>query len=306
MRRGSSRAAPPPGHQGALDLGHAELAALARHHQVARQHQLEAAGQRVAFHRGDERLARRRDGDAAEAAARDHRLVTAHPGLEVHPGAERAARPGQHPDPQVVVGVELVGGRRQGAGGRAVERVPRLGPADGDDLDVAAPLDRYRLCHWSPPVCRRVARVRVTPDDDLAGRDPVGHAPQRGADVFEFVHFGHGGPHALGDQLGQRLPGARRLLRQPLGPRPQLEPADGDVLEQDDVERDAGNVSPGVADGHEPPAPADRPQRGLGPAVTDRVDHQVGAVAGDLLDPLLEVLAGRSRCPPRRQAPRRP
>ncbi len=46
------------------------------------------------------------------------------PGLEVHPGAERAARPGQHADPQAVVGVELVGGRRQGAGGRAVERVP--------------------------------------------------------------------------------------------------------------------------------------------------------------------------------------
>src|SRR6516164_6669381 len=53
-------------------------------------------------------------------------------------------------------------------------------------------------------------------DDDLAGRDPVGHAPQRGADVFKLVHFGHGGPHPLGDQLGQCLPGARRFLRQPL------------------------------------------------------------------------------------------
>src|SRR5271165_1301012 len=95
------------------------------------------------------------------------------------------------------------------------------------------------------------------PDDDLAGRDPVGHATQRGASVFQFVHLGHRGPHALGDQLGQRFPGAGGLLRQPLGPRPQLESADGDVLEQDDVKRDAGDVSPGVAHGHEPPAPAD-------------------------------------------------
>ena len=77
---------------------------------------------------------------------------------------------------------------------------------------------------------------------------------------------------------------------QPLGPRPQLKSPDGDVLEQDDVERDAGNVSPGVPDRHEPSAPPDRPQRRLGPAIADRIDNQVGPVTGDLPDPLLEVL----------------
>src|SRR6516165_1577776 len=34
----------------------------------------------------------------------------------------------------------------------------------------------------------------VYPDDDLAGRDPVRHPSQRGADVFQVVHLGHGGP----------------------------------------------------------------------------------------------------------------
>src|SRR5215471_4708709 len=93
------------------------------------------------------------------------------------------------------------------------------------------------------------------------------------------MYLGHRGPHAAGDQFGQRLPGARRLLGQPLGPRPQLDSAHGDVLEQDDVERDAGNVAAGIADGHEPPAPADGPQRGLGPAIAYRVDYEVGALA---------------------------
>jgi hypothetical protein len=72
--------------------------------------------------------------------------------LEVHPGAERAARPGQHPDPQVAVAVQFVGRRRQRAGRRAVKRVPRLGPADGDDQHVLAPLDRHWLRHRFLPV----------------------------------------------------------------------------------------------------------------------------------------------------------
>src|SRR5258708_10115324 len=43
----------------------------------------------------------------------------------------------------------------------------------------------------------RHAVVRAHPDDDLARRDPVGHAPPRGAGVFELVHLGHRGPPSL-------------------------------------------------------------------------------------------------------------
>lgn len=56
------------GRQPALDLGHAELRIVGRHHQVAGQHQFEAAGQRIALHRRDQRLARRPGGQSAKAA----------------------------------------------------------------------------------------------------------------------------------------------------------------------------------------------------------------------------------------------
>src|SRR6516164_10513477 len=86
---------------------------------------------------------------------------------------------------------------------------------------------RLMVMTWTWPRRSTVtgSAIRLLPllgryaDDDLAGRDPVRHAPQRGNDVFQFVHLGHRGPHSLGDQRGQRFPGAGGLFRQRLGPR---------------------------------------------------------------------------------------
>src|SRR3984957_17232690 len=88
---------------------------------------------------------------------------------------------------------------------------------------------------------------------DFAGWEPVRDPLQRDGDVGEIVHFRDGGPQTGGHQVGQSLPGLRGLLRQPLGPGPQLETADGDVLEQDDLERVAGGLSPGLPHRHPPP-----------------------------------------------------
>jgi len=92
-----------PGHQPALDLGDAETRRRARHHQVAGQQELESPGQRPAFGRAHQGLARRSLGDAAQAAAGEGGHFPAEERLEIHPGGERAARSGEHPGPQFVV-----------------------------------------------------------------------------------------------------------------------------------------------------------------------------------------------------------
>jgi bifunctional DNase/RNase len=125
-------------HQAALDLGQAELGLVAGHHQVAGQRELEPAGQRVAFYCGDDRLARRLLHDAAEAAAGHDRGISGKEALQVHAGAERAASAGQDQYPHVIPAVQVVDGGRDTPGYRAVNRVPGLGPVDGDDGDTVA------------------------------------------------------------------------------------------------------------------------------------------------------------------------
>ena len=78
-------------HQPAFDLGDAELGVLRRDHQIGGQHDLGAAGQRVAFDGGDHGLARRAFGES-DAATRDGRNLTGHERLEVHARTEVAAR----------------------------------------------------------------------------------------------------------------------------------------------------------------------------------------------------------------------
>ena len=68
--RGRRSSAPRGGHERALDLRDAELGARGGDDQVAGQRDLEAARDREALDRGDERLARRALDDAREAAAR--------------------------------------------------------------------------------------------------------------------------------------------------------------------------------------------------------------------------------------------
>ena len=63
-----------------------------------------------------------------------------------------------------------------------------------------------------------------------------------------------------------------------LGEGQELEPEHLDALQQHQVERDPGDRSRGVADGHEPAAVAQRPQGRLGEVAADRVDDDVGTV----------------------------
>jgi hypothetical protein len=114
------------------------------HAQVAHQGQLQAAGHRVAFDRGDHRLAEvdpgRPHGPGAVACGVDPvapRRV-AH-GLQVGAGAEMATTAVQHRHAQVVIGLEGLEGRAQRVRGRPVDGVSamRAVQRDGEHGTVA-------------------------------------------------------------------------------------------------------------------------------------------------------------------------
>src|SRR6266700_3452714 len=147
-RFGLPQQAARPGHQPAPDLRQAESRLLAGDYQVAGEHQLEAAGQRVAFDGRDHGLDRRLLGYAAEAASRSDRRVPGQEPFQVHSGAERAARAGQHQHADVAAGVELLDRRGDAACDVAVDRVPRLRAVDRDDRDAVGDLSADRVfCH---------------------------------------------------------------------------------------------------------------------------------------------------------------
>ena len=82
---------------------------------------------------------------------------------------------------------------------------------------------------------------------------------------------------------------------------PHLHPPDDDALEQHQVERDARDLARREPEHDEATPPLRGPQRLLRVGTADRVDHDVGGTAGELLGPHLEVLGACSRCPrPRR------
>jgi len=83
--------------EAALDLRQPELRAAGGGDEVARQDDLEAAGERVALDNGDERLAGERLGEPREAATLDLGRLAPRERLEVHAGAERAAPPVRTP-----------------------------------------------------------------------------------------------------------------------------------------------------------------------------------------------------------------
>jgi hypothetical protein len=61
------------------------------------------------------------------------------------PAENTPPRPGQHADPQVRVGVELVDGRGDRARDVLVQRVLGPGPVDRDQQDAVPPLDEHLL-----------------------------------------------------------------------------------------------------------------------------------------------------------------
>ena len=89
------------------------------------------------------------------------------------PAQNALARAGEDADRQLVVGVELVERRGDPLGDRAVDRVARVGPVEGDEQDAVAALG----------------------EDSLVGhaREPTGacripSAPRDTLDVMRFLH----------------------------------------------------------------------------------------------------------------------
>ena len=143
----------------AVDQGHAPAPAVdaedgvaCRDAQIAPHRQLEPAGDGVALDRRDDRLREQHaarahgavavHGDAVAAAFRD--------ALQVRPGAERAARAGEHRDGEGVVGVEAPEGVGEQRRRRSVDGVAYPRTVDGDDGDGAVGLEADGA-HVRPP-----------------------------------------------------------------------------------------------------------------------------------------------------------
>jgi hypothetical protein len=196
-----------PGQQPALDLGHPEPRRRARHDQVAGQQELEAPGQGPALGRAHQRLARRGLGDAAQAAAGEGGHLPLEERLEVHPGGERAARPGEHRGPQFGGRVQFVDRVADADRDRPVQGVAGLGPVDRDDLHRAMTLDQYLVAHVLPicwdPAGRDLTAI-VTMKQHIAGLRAFGaRRVQRGAlSAGDAVEGARGGDRlrALGDE----------------------------------------------------------------------------------------------------------
>ena len=134
------------------------FAFLRRHDQVGGEHDLGAAGQRVALDGGDERLARRPLGEA-DAAAGDRDDLTCDERLEVHARAEVAARAGDDRRPTGRRVVEFVHRVGETLADGEVDRVARIRPIDGDDENASAALRRTSSDTRSPsPVDPNSAR----------------------------------------------------------------------------------------------------------------------------------------------------
>ncbi len=181
VRQAPGQAQQPAGRggQAALDLGKAELGRLGDDDQVAGQHGFKAAGQGIALHGRNQRLARRLLREAQEAPPRQAGALALQKALQVHTGAERAARAGDDAHLQRGVAVQLVQRRRHGLGHLQRGGVARLGVAQRHDQHVAAHFDPYRGCHHKfLSVVRRVTW-------------PVSHATGTSVNYSEGRGAGH-------------------------------------------------------------------------------------------------------------------
>ena len=201
----------------AARLERAELRPLGGDPDVARQRQLEPAGQRPAVDGGDRRL-----GDPVQAArepAEAGRDVVAHParrrllddrrdvGLEVGAGAEGVAGAGEDRDVDRVVVAEVLPGRPEQLVQLGVDRVLGLGPVDasGRRSGRASRTSSFGIGRGHLAVgCRRM---------DFAPSDRVAALLDRVRDV-------HGGARRSGRARGRR--GARPRGAARASPYPEI------------------------------------------------------------------------------------
>ena len=157
---------PSSGRRPTRASGRPKVALLGRHDDVAAEHHLEPAADRMAVdardHRHVERLAQR---DAAEAARPSQRPVfePARAAAALHVGAGREgalARAGQHDAAHVAIALDLAPDLLQFALGRRIDGVEHLRPVDGDAGDVIRDLEQDR--HHSAAVARACASSAST------------------------------------------------------------------------------------------------------------------------------------------------
>ncbi len=167
MRLGRRSSAPPAATRLRLASGMPSLRSVGGDDQVAGQRDLHPARHGEPLDRCDQRLARTLLRDAREALLGEERQLALHEGLEVHAGAERPARAGEDPEPQLVGRVEVLYGICEALGHGAIDRVAGLGPVDRDDQDVVALLCEYCLffahgreaTRTAPPPARALQRA---------------------------------------------------------------------------------------------------------------------------------------------------
>ena len=136
------------GHQTPLHFGNTEAGRVGRHHEIARQHDLEAAGEGRPVDRRDQRLREVTVHDARETAlaAGDVHAASGRDDLEIGAGGEHLTRAREHDGAQAGVGLDLVEDRRHRLAHLGADRVARAGAIERDERDVAAPLERCKGC----------------------------------------------------------------------------------------------------------------------------------------------------------------
>jgi hypothetical protein len=147
--RGSRNSPPAAGDDAPGHLGQAEGRVGARHHEVAGEHELGAAGQGEAAHRGDDRLGAGEADEAGEAALLGHELggTPVAQGLEVGAGAEVRPGAGEDGDPDVGVGLDPPDRGVEGGRQARVDGVALLRTVQGQRGDVAVDLVADLVAH---------------------------------------------------------------------------------------------------------------------------------------------------------------
>ena len=185
------------GHEPTLHLGDPEARGVGRDHEVAREHDLEAARERGTVHGRDERLREVARHDAREAtlAACDVACPPLRDHLEVGARGEHVARAGEHDRTYLGVGLDLVEQAGHRLADLGADRVARFGRLSVRSAMCAARPVRRRPCRAA---CHE---QRPNPRGDRSRRDAGRVEPsdqQRG----QHDHRGAGGGRAQADVVG--------------------------------------------------------------------------------------------------------
>ena len=152
-RLGEQHGEPPSRHDPDAGVGVGEAGPLGRDEEVARERDLEAAGDRGAVDRADHRLGRlgeRADQLVARSRTTWRTSESVVSALEVDAGAERGIGAGEHDGVDVVARVARRDRLRERRGERGVQRVAGLRSVEGDDRHPVRHLHQDHVVAISP------------------------------------------------------------------------------------------------------------------------------------------------------------